>query len=59
MNAHVLSNKNLQPIEGSLDLARKQCNECYYAPGKGDLCVPETNGTFACCGDGARMGEVF
>lgn len=57
MNAHLLSNKNLQPIEDSLHIAAKQCNECYFAPGKGDLCTPATNGTFACCGDGALMGE--
>lgn len=57
INAHLLSNKNLENVEGSLAIARKQCNECYYAEGKGDLCTPATNGTFACCGDGALMGE--
>ncbi|KAJ8598791.1 hypothetical protein CTAYLR_010188 [Chrysophaeum taylorii] len=29
--------------------AAKECNECYYAPGKG--CLPRQNGTFSCCGD--------
>lgn len=29
--------------------AIKECNECYYAPGKG--CLPRENGTFSCCGD--------
>ena len=32
INAHLLSNKDLKPINGSLPLARKLCNECYYAP---------------------------
>lgn len=50
-NAHLLSNKNLLPIRGSLALARKECNECYYAPGKGSECTPEVSGTFLCCGD--------
>jgi hypothetical protein len=27
--AHVLSNADLAPIDGSLALARKHCNECY------------------------------
>lgn len=50
-NAHLLSNKNLAPIEGSIARAHKECNECYYAPGKGSDCTPETSGTFYCCGD--------
>mmetsp|Transcript_34637 Transcript_34637/g.81666 ORF Transcript_34637/g.81666 Transcript_34637/m.81666 type:complete len:568 (+) Transcript_34637:215-1918(+) len=50
-NAHLLSNKNLSPVGGSLARARKECNECYYAPGKGAECTPETSGTFRCCGD--------
>ena len=57
LNAHMISGKNLAPIDGSVEVARKQCNECYYAPGKGDLCTPKTNGTFACCGDGAYMKD--
>jgi len=51
INAHLLSNKNLAPIDGSMALAHKHCNECYYAPGKGSDCVPEVTGTFKCCGD--------
>jgi len=50
-NAHLLSNKNLAPIGGSLERAHKECNECYYAPGKGSDCTPEVSGTFSCCGD--------
>jgi hypothetical protein len=50
-NAHLLSNKNLAPINGSLELAHKECNECYYSPGKGSDCTPELSGTFRCCGD--------
>ena len=50
-NAHLLSNKNLAPIHGSLEKAHKECNECYYAPGKGSDCTPEVSGTFLCCGD--------
>jgi len=51
INAHLLSNKNLKPIEGSAALAHKQCNECYYGPNKGLECTPEVSGTFKCCGD--------
>lgn len=50
-NAHLLSNKNLAPIGGSLSRAHKECNECFYAPGKGSDCTPEVSGTFSCCGD--------
>lgn len=50
-NAHLLSNKNLAPINGSLSRAHKECNECFYAPGKGSECTPEASGTFKCCGD--------
>mmetsp|Transcript_19615 Transcript_19615/g.40361 ORF Transcript_19615/g.40361 Transcript_19615/m.40361 type:complete len:584 (+) Transcript_19615:17-1768(+) len=50
-NAHLISNKNLVPIEGSTERAHKECNECYYAPGKGADCTPEVSGTFLCCGD--------
>lgn len=49
-DTHILSNKNLAPIDGSLELARKECNECYYAPGKGPECTLEASGTNACCG---------
>mmetsp|Transcript_26791 Transcript_26791/g.55354 ORF Transcript_26791/g.55354 Transcript_26791/m.55354 type:complete len:608 (-) Transcript_26791:267-2090(-) len=50
-NAHLISNKNLRPIDGSAARAHKECNECYYAPGKGSECTPEQSGTFFCCGD--------
>ena len=53
INAHLLSNKNLEPIEGSAALAHKQCNECYYGKHKGSQCTPEVSGTFKCCGDSA------
>lgn len=53
VNAHLLSNKNLRPIDGSVAVARKQCNECYYGLGKGSDCTPELSGTFKCCGDSA------
>jgi len=51
VNAHVLSNKDIAPIGGSLARAHKECNECFYAPGRGSDCKPEVSGTFACCGD--------
>lgn len=47
---HFISNKNLAPLNGSVGRARKECNECYYAPGKGNMCTPDQNGSFACCG---------
>jgi len=56
-NAHLLSNKNLAPIEGSQELAHKECNECYYAPTKGSDCTPEVSGTFLCCGDSPACTE--
>ncbi len=31
--------------------AVKECNECYYAPTKGERCTPAMNGTFNCCGE--------
>jgi len=51
IGAHLLSNKNLAPIDGSIHLAHKHCNECYYAQGKGSDCTPEVTGTLKCCGD--------
>lgn len=36
--------------------AAKECNECYYAPGKGPECTPKNNGTFQCCGDRCYSG---
>ena len=50
-NAHLISNKNLAPVQGSQERAHKECNECYYAPTKGSDCTPELSGTFLCCGD--------
>merc|ERR1719491_2019651 len=51
INAHLLSNKNLEPTDGSIALAHKQCNECYYGANKGSDCTTATSGTFKCCGD--------
>ena len=31
--------------------AAKECNECYYSPGKAEGCTPAYNGTFRCCGE--------
>ena len=31
--------------------AAKECNECYWALGKGAQCTPAKNGTFDCCGE--------
>mmetsp|Transcript_4990 Transcript_4990/g.15680 ORF Transcript_4990/g.15680 Transcript_4990/m.15680 type:complete len:414 (-) Transcript_4990:732-1973(-) len=45
-NIHLLRTEGLA---GEPPRAAKECNECYYHPGKG--CHPEDNGTFACCGD--------
>ena len=58
-NIHLLHTQNLSTVfsEGSLDLAAKQCNECYYAPGKGKECTPTRNGTFECCGDRCYDGS--
>ena len=44
INAHLLSNKDLKPINGSLPLARKLCNECYYAPVR-SLCRYKVSGS--------------
>jgi len=38
--------------------AAKECNECYYAPTKGDECKPHRNGTFQCCGETDYKGTV-
>lgn len=56
-NAHLISNKNLAPIEGSQERAHKECNECYFAPTKGSDCTPEVSGTFLCCGDSLACTE--
>jgi hypothetical protein len=37
--------------------AAKQCNECFYAVGKGPKCFPSENGTFNCCGDNCFDGS--
>eukprot|EP00937_MAST-01D_sp_MAST-1D-sp2_P002338 g2338.t1 len=51
-NIHLLHTEGLKvPAGGDEWDARKQCNECYYAPFKGPKCTPATNGTFDCCGD--------
>ena len=39
-------------------LAVKHCNECFYAPGKGDACNRQSNGTFQCCGDSCATGKT-
>ena len=43
-------------MAGGVAQAAKQCNECYYAPGKGNDCSPSENGTFACCGESCEWG---
>jgi len=60
VDIHVISHKNLAPINGSLELASKHCNECYYAPGKGDRCTPKMSGSISCCGHGksCMQGEL-
>ena len=53
-NIHLLHTVDL---EGSSPAAAaKQCNECYYAPGKGPQCTVANNGTFMCCGDACYSG---
>ena len=58
-NIHLLHTQNLstQYTGGSLERAAKECNECYYAPGKGAECTPAQNGTFQCCGDRCYDGS--
>ena len=34
-NAHLLSSVDLAPVNENLPMARKHCNECYYALNKG------------------------
>lgn len=53
-NIHLLRTEYL---EGEAALAAKECNECYYAPGKG--CLREQNGTFDCCGDTDLHAEPY
>lgn len=52
VSSHFMSNKNLAPKDGSVERARKECNECYYAPGKGGKCTPAMTGRPKCCEDG-------
>jgi len=52
-NIHLLRTEHLR---GEPRRAVKECNECYYAPGKG--CAPRDNGTFACCGDYGESGPL-
>lgn len=53
-NIHLLRTEYLK---GEPLRAAKECNECYYAPGKG--CHPADNGTFTCCGDyGGKNGLI-
>lgn len=58
-NIHLLHTQNLSTeySGGSLERASKECNECYYAPGKGAECTLAKNGTFDCCGDKCYDGS--
>jgi len=49
-NIHLLRTQGL--AGANPHKAAKECNECYYSPGKGEGCTPEYNGTFHCCGEG-------
>lgn len=51
-NIHLLRTEGLAGDNAAK--AAKECNECYYAPGKG--CTPEQNGSFFCCGEGDFAG---
>lgn len=55
-NIHLLRSEGLageNPFK-----ATKECNECYYSPGKGQGCTPEYNGTFNCCGEADAEGKM-
>jgi hypothetical protein len=54
-NLHLL---HTQGLAGDPHKAAKECNECYYAPEKGDECTPERNGTFQCCGENDYKGTL-
>ena len=64
-NIHVLRTENLStdalgmvPVgKAGAAGAAKQCNECYYAVGKGKQCTLAQNGTFFCCGDRCYDGS--
>ena len=47
-NIHLLRTEGLEGEDPYL--AVKHCTECFYAPGKGDACNIQSNGTFQCCG---------
>lgn len=51
-NIHLLRTQGLAGDNAAK--AAKECNECYYAPGKG--CTPAQNGSFLCCGEGDFAG---
>lgn len=55
-NIHLLRTVGL--AGDNLHRAAKECNECYYSPGKGDICTPERNGTFECCGEKDYTGKM-
>ena len=55
-NIHLLHTEGLAGDEYQ---AAKECNECYYAPGKAPTCTKEQNGTFECCGESCGEHECF
>ena len=55
-NIHLLRTEGLEGEDPYL--AVKHCNECFYAPGKGDACNIQSNGTFQCCGDPCALGKI-
>ena len=55
-NIHLLRTEGLEGEDPYL--AVKHCNECFYAPGKGDACNRQSNGTFQCCGDSCATGKT-
>jgi hypothetical protein len=54
-NIHLLYTKDL--AGDNAFKAAKECNECYYAPGKGSKCNVDQNGTFDCCGENCYGGS--
>ena len=55
-NIHLLRTEGLEGEDPYL--AVKHCTECFYAPGKGDACTIQRNGTFKCCGDSCATGKT-
>ena len=53
-NVHLLRTEGL--AGDNPHKAAKECNECYYSPGKGAQCTPAQNGTFKCCGENDNAG---